>query len=212
MPNPDLCSELSPPVPPACAKVTWKPSQTGGESLCACGIKQKSKQIAKQEGTYSPGLKIFNLRTCREACPTATDAQGPSTPLGQALTEGADGVLLALWCILQIQWKEWKLLMLQRLGTCRCVWAVSSRCPAGGTQSRQGGLGWWRQLLLRARLPPHTPLPQRGFVVKVTGFVFALFSSLQANNPESGKQAGKISMLSEQCKHQFKSTKLQWAI
>lgn len=134
MPNPDLCSELSPPVPPACAKVTWKPSQTGGESLCACGIKQKSKQIAKQEGTYSPGLKIFNLRTCREACPTATDAW--ARPLLRVLME-------CCWpCGVFCRYSE-------RNGSCKCfrgwapadvfgLWAAD--VPLGG--HRAGRAAW----------------------------------------------------------------------
>lgn len=84
-------------------KVTWKPSQTGVESLRTRGIKQKSKQIAKQEKKTSPGLtrNIFNLKVRREICPAAGGL--PSQP-SHVHTEGTDGICLK--SIISFRWEH----------------------------------------------------------------------------------------------------------
>lgn len=102
--TPSPPGELSPPVPPlgpSYSKVIWKPLQTGGESLCTCGIKQKSKQIARREQAYSAALKMnaLNVRDCREICPIPVDPRGLASSPRQTLHGGRCQRAVGCWFV-----------------------------------------------------------------------------------------------------------------
>lgn len=208
--TPSPPGELSPPVPllgPSYSKVLWKPLQTGGESLCTCGIKQKSKQIAKREQAYSPALKMntLNVRDCREICPIPVDPRGLASSPGQTLHGGRCRRAVGSWFVFcKYGERGWKRCWAPAFALGAADAPDQSGEDTGGAGLGYGGAAAWDgggKFFCREHNRLQTALYLKVFLwwkqKILCSSEFILFSLLWANEPESGNHAGKISMLSK---------------